>query len=184
MSQASAKTGGKHSHTHLPSEARYCGRCGGGLLPRQIEGRERPTCQECGAVHFREAKVAVTAAVIRDGALLLVKRRYPPEQGKWGLPGGYLDPGEDPAVAAAREALEETGLELANCRLLDVLFNPESGGADISIVYTGDPVGGELLAGDDAEEAAFFPLADLPEIAFASTQRVVKLLGHSEAETS
>lgn len=46
------------------------------------------------------------------GQILLLHRTYTDDfmNGKWGLPGGHVDPGEDPTVAAAREALEETGL--------------------------------------------------------------------------
>jgi len=45
-----------------------------------------------------------------DGRILLVKASY---RWRWGLPGGLLDPGEDPATAAVREAREETGLAIA-----------------------------------------------------------------------
>ena len=55
-------------------------------------------------------KVAVGAVVIEEGRVLLVKRKYPPKQGKWAIPGGSVNLGESLQAAAEREILEETGL--------------------------------------------------------------------------
>jgi ADP-ribose pyrophosphatase YjhB (NUDIX family) len=164
------------AHTHGPKEARFCVHCGDKLSTRRIEGQERKVCAGCGRIHYREAKVAVATAVLRGRQLLLVKRRYPPEQGKWGLPGGYLDAGEDPERAAARETLEETGLVVESCELLEVLFNPGPDGADVSIVYRAVSPAERPEAADDAEEARFFDIDALPELAFKSTQRAVATL--------
>ena len=69
-------------HGHGSVAIRFCSSCGGDLAERSIEGKTRPVCTRCERVHYREAKVAVAAAVVSGGKLLLVKRRYPPEQGK------------------------------------------------------------------------------------------------------
>ena len=54
--------------------------------------------------------VVVGAAVVRDGRLLVAQRAYPDElAGKWELPGGKVEPGEDPAAAVVREIGEELG---------------------------------------------------------------------------
>ncbi|NNL85185.1 MAG: NUDIX hydrolase [Myxococcales bacterium] len=164
------------AHTHGPTEVRFCVYCGDKLSRRRIEGRERKVCAGCGRIHYREAKVAVATAVVRGRQLLLVKRRHPPEKGKWGLPGGYLDAGEDPERAAARETLEETGLVVECCELLDVLFNPGPDGADVSIVYRAVASAATPVAADDAEEARFFAIDALPELAFQSTRRAVAAL--------
>ncbi|NOZ30825.1 MAG: NUDIX domain-containing protein, partial [Crenarchaeota archaeon] len=55
--------------------------------------------------------VGVGALVIRDGKILLVKRKYPPGKGRWSIPGGHVEVNESILEAARRELLEETGIE-------------------------------------------------------------------------
>ncbi len=55
--------------------------------------------------------VGVGALVIRDGKILLVKRKYPPGKGRWSIPGGHVEVDESILEAARRELLEETGIE-------------------------------------------------------------------------
>lgn len=56
-------------------------------------------------------RVVVGAAVVRDGAVLAAQRSYPEEMaGRWELPGGGVEPGEDEAAALRRECVEEMGL--------------------------------------------------------------------------
>lgn len=109
--------------------------------------------------------------------LLLVKRIMAPEIGKWSVPAGFLDAGEDPRKTAVKEVFEETNLEVEIGDLVDVYFNEDAinqGGASIFILYEGKVLGGELRAGDDAAAARFFGPDELPELAFASTLAVVK----------
>ncbi|MDO9354229.1 MAG: NUDIX domain-containing protein [Solirubrobacteraceae bacterium] len=54
--------------------------------------------------------VGTSAIVVRDGLVLMGRRRGAVGAGEWAFPGGAVDPGEDPAATAARELLEETGL--------------------------------------------------------------------------
>jgi ADP-ribose pyrophosphatase YjhB (NUDIX family) len=126
-------------------------------------------------VHFEDPKVAAAALVERDGLLLLVRRTNNPARGQWTLPAGFVDADEDPQAAAARECLEETGLEVRVTRLLDVIAGREHPrGASIVIVYLAEAVGGELRAGDDADEVAFFPADSLPALAFRATRQAVE----------
>jgi ADP-ribose pyrophosphatase YjhB (NUDIX family) len=120
----------------------------------------------------------VGALVVRDRQVLLVRRAMLPERGKWSIPAGFLDHGEDPRLTAVREVAEETGLHVEISGLLDVFYNPPGqGGATIFVLYEAHLLGGDLQAGDDADAAAFFPLDDLPELAFASTKAAVRALG-------
>jgi len=134
----------------------------------------RPVCPVCGWVFFPDPKVAVAALIEQDDRVLLVRRVHPPEKGRWTLPAGFVDAGEDPAQAVVRECREETGLRVQVDGLLDVIAVREHpDGADILIVYRAHALGGELVAGDDADRAAFFPLDELPPLAFTSTRRIL-----------
>ncbi len=128
----------------------------------------RPVCPACGYVHFVDPKVAVVILIESRNQVLLVRRGIDPERGRWALPGGFVDFGEDPALAAIREAKEETGLDVRITRLLSVMKPPDV--VTIVIAYAATPVGGELAAGDDAEHAAWFTAENLPDLAFQSTQ--------------
>jgi len=143
---------------------------------REVAGRPRPTCPQCGFVHFADPKVAAGVAVVADGRLLLVRRAFPPERGRWALPAGFVDAGEDPRATAVREAAEETGLVVVLDELVDI-YPPTGPTAPIVVVFIATVTGGELVPADDADDAGYFPLHELPPIAdFPSTQDVVARL--------
>ena len=147
------------------------------MLTREFGGKPRRACSECRYIHFVEAKVGVGVCVVQDQKILLVKRRFAPEKGKWSLPAGYLDYGDEPIAHAQREVLEETGLTVAVEGLIDVFHNPpEQGGATVLILYRGRVAGGVLRAGDDAAEAGFFGAGELPELAFTSTRHAIEMM--------
>jgi len=159
-----------------PEEIRYCLKCGSELITKKVGDKPRRTCSNCNYIHFTDPKVGVGILVISEGKVLLVKRGFNPELGKWSIPAGFLDYGEDPQKAAVREVLEETNLEVKIFGLLDVYYNQEAltqGGASIFILYHAELRQGEIRAGDDAEEAAFFELSALPELAFSSTKEAI-----------
>lgn len=163
-----------------PAWFAYCPRCAAPLSTRRVMDKLRRVCPACGFVHYTDPKVGVGVALVEAGKLLLVRRRMDPERGKWGLPAGFVDQGEDPRATAAREVLEETGLVVVLGQVIDVFHNPPgSGGASIFILYSGWRTGGELRAGDDADAADFFALDQLPEVAFASTRAVINYLLNS-----
>jgi len=142
-----------------------------------VDDRPRRVCPACGYVHFTDPKVGVGVLVVEGDRVLLVRRGVAPERGKWGLPAGFLDQGEDPRATAAREALEEVGLTVAVEELLDVFHNPPGrGGASIFILYRARRLAGEPTPGDDADDARFFALDALPELAFASTRAAIDRL--------
>jgi len=146
------------------------------MIDRVVGDKNRRVCPNCGYIHFTDPKVGVGVMVLDNDRILLVKRAMKPNQGKWSLPAGYLDYGEDPQATAAREVLEETGMQVAVTGLMDVYYNPESptrGGASVFILYRARLLGGQLKAGDDAADASFFGPDDLPDLAFDSTRDAI-----------
>jgi len=155
---------------------RFCPLCGTVLETRPVSGRSRLVCPVCGWIHYEDPKVAAAVLVEQDGKVLLVQRAGTPFQGFWTLPGGFVDAREDPARAAERECLEETGLSVSVTGLLEMFGGREhDSGADIVLIYNAELVGGELQSGDDASRAAFFDRSELPPLAFHSTRKVLGL---------
>lgn len=111
-------------------------------------------------VHFeqyvlRMPKAAMTV-VLNDGldhVLMIYRHRFIMDRWTWELPGGYVDPNEDPALTAAREVEEETGWRPRGIRLL-TSFQPLAGTADFeNLIYLAE--GAENTgAGPDINEAA------------------------------
>lgn len=99
--------------------------------------------------------------LVRDGErILLIKRGRPPLQGYWSLPGGMVDLGETLAETVVREVREETGLEVEVTRFLgyadDAIDHDQAGRVQYHFLlmnFEARLLGGELLAGDDAQEA-------------------------------
>lgn len=154
----------------------FCMQCGAPLERRFVFGLERPICPACGWIYFEEPKVAAAALVELAGKVLLTRRVNEPHRGEWSLPAGFVDAHEDPARAAERECLEETGLVVRVTRLLDVIAGREhERGADIVILYAVEIIGGDLHAGDDADQVAFFARNALPPLAFEATRRALQI---------
>jgi 8-oxo-dGTP pyrophosphatase MutT (NUDIX family) len=124
---------------------------------------------------------AVAAVVIRDAPaggqeVLLVRRS---DTGEWTPVTGILDPGEEPAVGAVREVLEETGVVARADRLVGAHATPvvEYVNGDrstfLSLCFRCSFVSGEPYAADDeSSEARWFPLQALPELAPDQRRRV------------
>jgi len=108
----------------------------------------------------KPAPIECAGAVVLDanGRLLLVRRGHEPGLGTWSLPGGRIEPGESAAEAALREVREETGLHVAVGELL--LTVDLSGGYRVHD-FAATVVGGELRAGDDADDVRWCTPEDL-----------------------
>jgi 8-oxo-dGTP diphosphatase len=120
------------------------------------------------------ADVVVTTT---DGYVLLVERGWDPYKGQWALPGGHVDPGETSRAAAARELAEEAGVHAAPDELdqVGVFDRPDRDprGRYVSVAYRLTVLPGTIVeAGDDATRAEWWPLSDLPPLAFDHEQIV------------
>lgn len=155
----------------------YCPHCGSPLVRRERFGALRPLCEGCDFVAFADPKVTVAVLIEQEGRVLLGKRAFEPGQGLWCLPGGYMDYGERVREAAAREALEETGLTVHIGALLGVwdwYFGDEATGKQgIVLLFRATVEAGEAQAADDMGELGWFAPDALPPLAFPSDEAVI-----------
>jgi len=108
--------------------------------------------------------VPCAGGVVRDdaGRLLLVRRGREPGRGLWSLPGGRVEPGETAAEAVVREVREETGLDVVAGAVVGRVERPGPDGVTYGIDDLACVVrGGELRAGDDADEVRWVTAGDL-----------------------
>ncbi|QOJ78752.1 NUDIX hydrolase [Infirmifilum lucidum] len=123
-----------------------------------MSGREFPTYAIAG----------VSALVIRNGRILLVKRGGQPGAGLWALPGGAVEAGESVAEAATRELLEETGLSapvLGVAGVADIIVR-EGGGVRfhyvlVAVAFDSSGLSGELRPGGDAVDIGWFEMREV-----------------------
>ncbi len=142
-------------------------------------GRERSVCGACGFVQWRNPGVGA-AVLLRDdeGRVLLVRRAAGMTQaGRWSIPAGFVDYGEDIRSAAARELVEETGLTAEIGAVIHVASNfhdPEK--LTVGVWFEGTAIAGELVAGDDADDVGWFPITELPPLAFPTDADLLRRL--------
>jgi 8-oxo-dGTP diphosphatase len=120
---------------------------------------------------------AVGVVCLRGDDVLLIRRGAPPRLGEWSLPGGRIEPGEGVRAAALRELREETGVEARLVGLIDVVDGvfPDAGRHYVLIDFAAQWLSGEPTAGDDAAEAAFFPVSEaLNLVAWSETRRIIE----------
>ena len=156
--------------------ARFCSECGGSIQERCEDGRIREACVSCGYVYYHNPlPVAANVVLNAQREVLLVKRAREPGRGLWCLPMGFAEVGESIGEAAARELEEEAGITGNVVALLHADSYRSSFYGDLLIVsFEVVKTGGAERAGDDAEEACYFPLDGLPPLAFRSNLRAIE----------
>ncbi|WP_414999137.1 NUDIX domain-containing protein [Desulfovibrio sp.] len=124
-------------------------------------------CPHCGKPYSCFRNPAPTADVViyePDRGVVIIRRRHAPIG--FALPGGFIDEGEQAEDAAMREMREETGLDVGLTGLLGVYSRPKRDPRQhtLTVVFTGKARNPDAIqAGDDAAQAAFYPLDALPE---------------------
>jgi 8-oxo-dGTP diphosphatase len=161
---------------HEEVEFRYCPVCGGPLHSKTLKPEEpdRLVCSKCDFVFYLDPKVVACSIVEMDGRIVLLKRAIDPQKGKWVLPGGYVDRGEEVQAAALRETREECGLTIRLKELLGLYSYP--GKISVVVVYVAEPSGGELMVGDETADVRLYAPQSIPwdQLAFQSTTDALK----------
>lgn len=121
----------------------------------------------------------VAAVIVNPAGQVLLQRRS--DDGEWGLPGGAMEPGEEPAETLVREIREETALEVVPERIVGVYGGPDfrvrypngDEAAILSITFFCRPVAGEARVNDDESlEVRYFAPDALPAMARRHHMRI------------
>lgn len=115
----------------------------------------------------RVPRLGASVALWHDGAVLLIKRGSGPYAGKWALPGGHVRFGERMADTAKRELLEETGISAAignPVGIFEIVMEQPVSAHFVLMAFAATYEGGEVKAGDDAEEARWVPAKELDSL--------------------
>lgn len=120
------------------------------------------------------------------GRVLLVRRGGEPYKGCWALPGGFMEMDEPIERCAQRELEEETGIavELGALRLIGIYSAPgrDPRGRTVTAAYSADaPAGAAPRAGDDAADVLWWPLTQLPPLAFDHADILAAYLAQRQA---
>ncbi len=109
---------------------------------------------------------ACDGVIIQDNKIVLIKRGFEPFKGQWAVPGGRIEDNETAEQCLVREMKEETNLDVVPLKLISVYSDPQRDPRGIIVAsYLCKVVGGELKAGDDAGDAKWVSLNDLPKLA-------------------
>ncbi len=124
--------------------------------------RRAPRALRRWTVRLSHPRFSVTAgAIVTDarGRVLLLKHRFRPGSG-WGMPGGFMERGEQPSEAVQRELREEVGLEVKNLELLTTRAFKTA--KQVEIVFTCQAVGDPDQLSFEIQKAAWFLPDQLP----------------------
>lgn len=122
-------------------------------------------------MHYDNPVPCAGVLVVRDGRVLLGKRRQNPFRGWWNILGGFVEGKEHPEETAVREVAEESGLEVRLGGLVGIFMDrygrtPER---TLNLVYWGRVVGGEERPGDDCAALRWFRPDEVPLARIAFT---------------
>lgn len=152
-------------------EYRFCPVCGGRLRSVVLKSAEpaRLVCSACHFVFYLDPKVAACSVVELDHRIVLVQRGIDPQKGKWVIPGGFVDRGEEVKAAALRETEEECGIKTRIRDLLGIYSYP--GRLVVVVVYLAEHLSGDVVARDECTAVRLVLPEEIPwsDLAFPST---------------
>jgi 8-oxo-dGTP diphosphatase len=155
---------------------KHCPRCCAAVE----KSENRVECGNCGFRTYATSKPTASALCVDDrGRVLLARRAAEPFEGKWDLPGGFLEEREHPLDGLKRELREETGVDVEPGDFLGIWMDTygadEAAPATLNMYWTAK-TNGEPKASDDVAEFSWFGVDELPdrdEFAFANTYEVL-----------
>lgn len=135
-----------------------------------------------------QPRIGVGIIISRGDEILLVRRDSVHGSGTWSTPGGHLDHGETLERCAAREAMEETGVEVTDVRFRAITNDvfPDDGKHYVTVWMEGEYLTGEPTVGAAYEmsEVGWFPWDELPEPLFLPLQNLLEGRGYPDRSES
>jgi 8-oxo-dGTP diphosphatase len=148
----------------------YCFHCGQALQHKDIDDHLREICPACGWIYYEQLKLSAAVRVVQDGKLLLAQRGIEPWYGTWYMPAGYVEVDEHPLEAAAREAREETGLDVRLLALVkEYIYRDDPRGNGLVLLYDACVVGGVLATSLETLAVGFFSPEEILAMPLASS---------------
>jgi 8-oxo-dGTP diphosphatase len=132
--------------------------------------------------------VGIGAVIVGEGKIVLIKRGNEPSKGKWSIPGGHVELGENLEAAVIRETKEETCLDVDNPRLIDVVDNvdlDEQGKVKyhyVIIDYLVHIKSGNVVAASDAAELRWVPFDEMETYNLTASFRVFFMKNREKLE--
>lgn len=158
----------------MKKQRKFCIYCGGQITKKKEDNVLRDCCTGCHCFFYDNPLPVVSTIVDDSRRILLVKRDRAPFKGHWCLPTGFAESGESIEAAALRELQEETGLKGQILHLFDVdSYKSRFYGDLLFLTFIVEKASGKISAGDDSAQARFWPINEIPHLAFRSNRRAM-----------
>lgn len=150
----------------------YCPRCAERLEWRGVEYPDvlHPVCPKCGFILWQNVKPSVEALILRGDAshpeVLLGRQAAARANGRWGIPGGFLNAGDRIEPALVRECRREMGIEVNVGDLVGAFEGMFYDMPIVTLIYVCTIASGEPRAADLIDDVRWFPLSAPPPLAF------------------
>ncbi|GAA6133970.1 NUDIX hydrolase [Oceaniserpentilla sp. 4NH20-0058] len=156
---------------------KFCSECAHPVQYSIPEGdnRERAICTSCGTIHYVNPRIVAGTLPVFEGQILLCKRAIEPRKGYWTLPAGFMENGEGLQQGAARETLEEAGINVTCGQMLSAITVPFISQVHI-FFFTQLDSPEHALKTSESLEVKLFNFTDIPwtEIAFPTVKQTIE----------
>ena len=143
---------------------KHCPACGARLETRWVatEARERLFCVPCGAIRYENPRILVALMLTYGDRLLLCRRAQQPSLGTWTPPSGFMERGETLERAAARETLEEAGVQIDPEKLLLYEVSSLPTISEVYVVFRAVADNDRCRPGSESLEVGYFAEQEVP----------------------
>ncbi len=156
----------------------FCPECGGPLVAHSVAGESRRYryCPGCQRPHHDHPTIVATTFIAYGKRLLWVRRAIPPKQGRWAIPGGFVEQDEPLRIGAARELREEAGLGIDPDELHFYMLGTLTFINQIYVGFRGRVDNGACDPGPESLEARFFNREECPwdKVAYPEVNEAVQ----------